>query len=283
MAEATGTSLTPLHISATPAEVGSALVERLRVESQSAIKQRGTFHIALSGGSLPALLGAALFPHDDAACAAGRSSQPAIPLDELRHWHWWWADERCVKHEDEDSNYRLAQEHIFRHMKDAIQPANIHAIDAELVNDPKAAASSYESHLRSVLPSGEMDVALLGMGPDGHCCSLFPQHALLNYTEVDTDPWIAHILDSPKPPPTRITMTLALLKKARLSLFVVTGGNKAAVTSDVIRQRNRATDDEKSQGLLPSARVQSQRVEFMIDAAAAEKIPQQDRQSQHKL
>ena len=73
------------------------------------------------------------------------------------------------------------------------------------------AASAYESAIRSLVPECALDVLLLGMGPDGHCCSLFPGHALLD----DQQRLVAPIFDSPKPPPQRITMTFPLVNKAR--------------------------------------------------------------------
>ena len=73
------------------------------------------------------------------------------------------------------------------------------------------AASAYESAIRSLVPECALDVLLLGMGPDGHCCSLFPGHALLD----EQQRLVAPIFDSPKPPPQRITMTFPLVNKAR--------------------------------------------------------------------
>lgn len=75
------------------------------------------------------------------------------------------------------------------------------------------AAAAYESAIRALVPECRLDVLLLGMGPDGHCCSLFPGHALLDETEAGR--LVAPIFDSPKPPPQRITMTLPLVNKAR--------------------------------------------------------------------
>jgi hypothetical protein len=82
------------------------------------------------------------------------------------------------------------------------------------------AAQDYETRLLSVLgPEGALDVALLGMGPDGHTCSLFPGHALLQETTL----FVAPIEDSPKPPPARITLTLRALHAARQIAFASLG------------------------------------------------------------
>ena len=81
------------------------------------------------------------------------------------------------------------------------------------------AAKQYEQEMKERLPSLALDLALCGMGPDGHTCSLFPGHSLLKEESVH----IAPISDSPKPPPKRITMTYRLLRKCLQIVFVVTG------------------------------------------------------------
>lgn len=96
------------------------------------------------------------------------------------------------------------------------------------------------------------DLLLLGVGPDGHTASLFPDHPLLN---VD-DRLIAYIIDSPKPPPQRITMTFSLINNARVSIFAVSGSNKA----DIIKKIFLDKED------LPAGRVKAlEQVHWLLD------------------
>ncbi|KAI4461562.1 6-phosphogluconolactonase [Holotrichia oblita] len=108
------------------------------------------------------------------------------------------------------------------------------------------AAKEYIQQMEQYFKKGavpEFDVLLLGMGPDGHICSLFPGHKLLDETSV----WVAPIEDSPKPPPCRITLTLPVVNNARNCIFVATGEDKADIAKKVLIDK-----DEQ----LPAARVQ---------------------------
>lgn len=90
------------------------------------------------------------------------------------------------------------------------------------------AAMDYVKKLSIYFPSNyipRFDLLLLGMGPDGHTCSLFPGHPLLEETSV----WVASITDSPKPPPCRITLTFPVINNTRLAIFIATGESKASM------------------------------------------------------
>ena len=104
-----------------------------------------------------------------------------------------------------------------------------------------------------------VDVVLLGMGPDGHTASLFPGHPLVEYV----DSWVAHISDSPKPPPGRITLSLPAINAARLALFVVTGASKAPAVRDAF----------SPEPTVPSGLVlATQRTHWLLDAPAAAEL-----------
>ena len=176
------------------------IAERVAHIAQRAISERGVFTIALSGGSMPNLL----------------SELPNQSNVSWSDWRVFFADERCVPLDHDDSNYKACQQNLFD--KIPIPPEHIYSIDN--IEDPNLAALSYESRLRAVVPGMSLDLAMLGLGPDGHTASLFPGHELLEYNGERA---VMPIFDSPKPPSERITLTLSTLrqcKKVRLTLPV---------------------------------------------------------------
>lgn len=188
--------------SETPADV---LAEWLVTSAQHAIQDRGAFSIALPGGSVATTC----FP---------RLARAHV---EWARTHFFWGDERAVPPDHADSNYRAAKETWL----DRIEGARIHRMEAERA-DLEAERASYERELRNV----GLDLALLGVGPDGHVCSLFPGHVLLDETER----WVATITDSPKPPPTRLTLTLPALFAATTVVVVALGAGKAEMIASAL-------------------------------------------------
>jgi 6-phosphogluconolactonase len=152
-----------------------------------------------------------------------------------------FGDERCVAPDHADSNYRLVKEDLLSH----VSPAGVHRMPAELGADEGAAL--YAPVVAGLAP---LDLALLGMGPDGHTASLFPGHPSLSASG-----WTVGVHDAPKPPPDRVSLTLAALRQARRVLVLVTGEDKAQALA--MAQRG-----EVPAGLIPWA-------EFLVDRAAA--------------
>ncbi|TYZ58811.1 hypothetical protein PybrP1_001587 [[Pythium] brassicae (nom. inval.)] len=231
----------------TPDDVGAAVGELVLRVSQEAIAARGRFTLALSGGSLPKILNKGL---------------SALQGDvNYAKWHVFFADERCVPLEHDDSNYKACKEALFDHV--AIPAAQIHTIDASL--SPEAAAVDYTAKLATIwgdeLP--RFDLILLGMGPDGHTCSLFPGHKLLQERTL----FVASIDDSPKPPPQRITLTYPVVNNAEHIAFVATGAGKAELMPHMLGRETREPP-------LPAADVKPTHgvVYWYIDQDAAAKL-----------
>lgn len=189
-----------------PEALAALLAERTSDLAREAFADRGRFGLALPGGSVatafvPRLAGAGV----DWAGA-----------------DFFWGDERAVPPDHPDSNYGLAWS---LWLKEAgVSPEHIHRMGADAA-DLQAAARVYEAALVSRYGDPPaLDLVLLGVGPDGHVCSLFPGHPLLDKTAG----FVAAITDSPKPPPRRLTLTLPALAAARL--LVVAAFGKAKVT-----------------------------------------------------
>lgn len=184
------------------------------------IQARGSFTVALSGGSLPSFLGTM----KEAFASAGVDPQ-------FGKWHIILADERCVPITDADSNLGEIKEKFLAHVSE-IPASQVYGInEAKLQESADAVATDYEKVLSKVLEhsGGKLDCAVLGFGPDGHTCSLFPDHPLL----LSTRP-VASIEDSPKPPPKRITLTFPVLNtKTRHVIFCGAGASKSPILQKV--------------------------------------------------
>lgn len=137
----------------------------------------------------------------------------------------WWGDERFVDPGSEDRNALQAR----RAFLDAVgvDPDLVHEMPSTAdAPDVDAAAASYSSALREH-GSGEFDVVMLGVGPDGHVASLFPGR-----TELDvTDRIAVGVVDSPKPPPLRVSLTFPALNRSRSVWFLVSGEPKAGAVA----------------------------------------------------
>ena len=187
---------------------------------------RGIAHIALSGGS-----------------TVGRAYELLGPLlPDWREVHLWYGDERCVPLDDDESNHRLASTHL--EAPDAVW----HPVPTQLGCD--VAAAAYATELAEV----ELDVALNGMGPDGHTASLFP-----SYPEVEQDGVCLAVHGSPKPPSDRVTLTLGKLNGAGRIVLLVTGAEKAPMLARVLRGPDPA---------LPASLLARDALEVVADAAA---------------
>jgi len=217
------------------------LSERVEGAARRALGESGRrFFFVLPGGSVAE----AFFP------VLGRAEVEWGRVD------LFWGDERAVPPDHPDSNYRLARELLLPHA-----PARVHRMPGEAA-DLAAAAAEYEREMREALGEPKrLDIALLGMGPDGHVCSLFPGHPALG----EKSRWVLAILDSPKPPPARITLTLPALALVEMLVVAAFGEAKAEAVRQALR-------DPGSNLPVALAARRASRVTFLLDHHAARNV-----------
>ena len=196
-----------VRIHATPHEAAEALAHEVSRLSADAIAERGRFTIALAGGSTPAALYRLL------------ASPPFASEIDWSRWHVLWGDERCVPPDHPDSNYGMAKGTLIDLVP--IPESHVHRMTGEA--PPQQAADAYAAILASALaPDGRLDLALLGVGDDGHTASLFPDTTALAETERPVAAtWVPHLNAH------RITLTLLALNRARHVAVLATGADKA--------------------------------------------------------
>ena len=224
------------------------------LEAQSS---RGQADIVLTGGSM----GSAVL------VSLGRS--PAREAIDWRHLNLWWGDERFLPAGDPGRNETQAREALL----DAVplDPRRVHpmpASDGPDGSDVDAAAARYAAELAAAAPHGhgvpEFDVLMLGLGPDAHVASLFPEHAALHEREAST----IGVRGAPKPPPNRVSMTFPSLCAARDVWFLVSGPDKAGAVGLAL--------SGAGQLQAPAAGVVGTRsTTWLLDRAAATHVPVQ--------
>jgi 6-phosphogluconolactonase len=218
-----------------------------------AVAARGVARIAVSGGTTPKTMFALL----------ADQSQPyfaRVPWDKL---HLFWVDERCVGPTEPDSNYRMTNEAMLS--KVPLPAEQIHRIEGEL--EPEVAAAKYEAAIRAEFGAEVpvFDLVLLGMGDDGHTASLFPHTAALH--EVARIAVANHVPQQKQS--WRVTLTWPVINRGREVAFLIEGAGKTDVLHDVLLGKY---DPETHPSQL--IRPESGTVTFLLDAAAAGKLPE---------
>ena len=191
----------------TPTNLGERLAARIADEGLRALASRGRFAVALPGGSVARVF----FPR-----------LAREPFDWSRV-DLFWADERAVPVDDPESNYGLAR--TLWLTPAAVPPDRVHRLEADAGDLEGAAARAGDDLVRCLGQPPRLDIALLGVGPDGHVCSLFPGHALLD----EERKWVGVETAAPMPPPRRLTLTLPTLAAAELIVVAAFGKAKAEV------------------------------------------------------
>lgn len=214
--------------------------------ARTAVGERGVFHVALAGGSTPKRLYELL-------ATRGRTE---LPWDEIV---LWFGDERSVPPNHPDSNYGMAKHALLA----PLGLTSVNRMQGE--REPERAAVEYDTLLRDRLGDPpELDLVLLGMGPDGHTLSLFPGSPALRET---TKLCVANPVNSPltKGATTRITLTAHAVANARHTRFLVAGADKAEALAAVLEGPR---DPERH----PSQLITGADVQWFVDAAAAQRL-----------
>ncbi len=227
------------------AGVASVTAARLAVTLVDTLASRGRAHVVLTGGTV------------GIATLARLNDSGLASLVDWTSVHVWWGDERFVAAGDPDRNELQAQHALLGSI--GLPEENIHRVGAAgAFSTAEDAAADYAAQIEDA-GTPPWDVLMLGLGPDGHVASLFPGHS--GYEASGVDAIAVH--DSPKPPPTRVSLTLDAIARARQVWVIAAGAEKAAVAA-------RCLSGDRT---LPGAAVAgTESTLWTLDAAAATAI-----------
>jgi len=226
--------------------VARAVARRFAEMARACVSERGSFSVALAGGTTPKRVYELL---------ADEELRGEIPWEGV---HVFFGDERCVPPDHADSNYRMAHEALLSRVP--VPEKNIHRMRGE--GDSAAGARLYEDELRAFFSDAEwprFDLVMLGMGDDGHTASLFPGTTALEEQRA----WVvANWVE--KFETWRVTLTAPAINHARHVFFVVTGAGKAARLAEILK-------GERDPSRLPSQLIEPEdgMLEWFIDRDAA--------------
>lgn len=239
-----------IHVSRTPDDVADNVAGVLLARLAEAQADGRVASLVLTGGSLARQVHRAVAGHAD----SGTVDWARVDV--------WWGDERYVASDHPDRNAGQAWEDMLQHLP--VDPARVHAMPAsdDGFESLEAAAWAHGETLRAWVSGREpwFDVLMLGIGPDGHCASLFPGHP-----GVDSAAEVVPVRDSPKPPPERISLGLDTLVRAEQVLFAATGDDKATAVARSVA----GGDVHQAPAAGPRGR---SRTDWYVDEAAATQI-----------
>jgi 6-phosphogluconolactonase len=231
--------------------LASAVAARLVTALADAQAERGSASVVLTGGGIGTAVLAAL------------ATAPARDAIDWPHLDVWWGDERFQVTGDPERNETGARAALLDHVP--VDPARVHPMpgpDGPDGDSPEAAAVRYASWLTDaygVVPS--FDVLMLGIGPEGHVASLFPHMPALTDSRS-----VVAVHDSPKPPPTRLSLTFGSIQAAREVWILASGAEKADAIAAVVSGASPAD--------VPAAgAIGRERTLLLVDRDAASKIP----------
>ncbi|MCL2582225.1 MAG: 6-phosphogluconolactonase [Streptosporangiales bacterium] len=233
--------------------LAKAAAARIVTGVADALSARGRAHVVLTGGGIGTRV------------LAGLAAEPAREAIDWRTVDFWWGDERFEPAGHPDRNETGARKALLDVLD--VSPARVHLMrgpDGPDGDDPDASAARYAAELARAAPEGSgvpaFDILMLGIGPEGHVASLFPDQPAVR----DERPVVA-VRDSPKPPPTRISLTFGAITAAREVWVLASGEEKAEAVASAAAGTPRET--------LPAAGARgTERTLFLVDEAAAAKI-----------
>ena len=231
----------------TPLAVAEGAADRIVAAARNAIRRRGRFRIALSGGSTPLPVYALL------------AAPPRVGAVDWSRVEFFWGDERCVPPDHPESNYGVARRLLLDRLP-GVPSGAIHRMAADLP-DREREAVRYQAEIAGEFGTSPdaarppaFDLVWLGMGRDGHTASLFPGSTALE----ERHRWVVASW-APAPAAWRMTLTLPIINAARSALFVVIGADKAGPLA-AIRSGSRKP---------PAARVHARSTVWLVDGSAA--------------
>lgn len=203
-------------------ELAASTGSRILAVINDAIEANGVAHLSLTGGTMGIAVWSAI-----------AESGQAHTVDWTKV-HFWWSDERFVETGHADRNEQQAKDALLSSLD--IPAENLHIMGTSDVFDSvDEAAAAYTAELKKFAPEGQpspaFDLGLLGLGPDGHIASLFPGREEIHLETFDS----LAVRDSPKPPPTRVSMSLPVINRARKIWFLIAGSDKQEATARLVK------------------------------------------------
>lgn len=237
--------------------MAQAAAARLITKIVDAQAARGSASVVLTGG------------RNGNALLAALGTSPARDAIDWRRLDLWWGDERFLPEGDPERNITQAREALLDSVP--VDPKRVHAMpasDGVYGSDVEAAAAAYAAELAAAAgpenhgPVPSFDVLMLGVGPDTHVASLFPELPAVR----ETDRTVVGVHGAPKPPPTRISLTLPAIRSAREVWLLAAGEDKAKAVAMALSGAGEV------QAPAAGARGRS-RTLWLLDAAAAAQLP----------
>jgi 6-phosphogluconolactonase len=237
--------------------LAEAAAARLVTGLTDAIAARGLAHVVLTGGGV------------GIATLQALADNPAREAMDWRRLHVWWGDERFLPAGHPDRNETQARQALLDRVP--LDPAKVHPMPAEggaFGTDVDAAAAGYAEELQAACEPEErdgvpqFDILLLGVGPDAHVASLFPERPEL----YETERRVVAVRGAPKPPPIRISLTMPAIQSAQAVWLLAAGEEKAAAVSMALRPAGMMA--------VPASAAHGRRTTlWLLDRAAAAEVP----------